>query len=162
MLNKSWIWNFKYKLDTLHNWSKRVFVIFKKNGFTNLRHIITTILIIRLWRRRRHSNCLLAAKKCRSIWVRPTIDDRNIHGAFCTTFLKVKDFDRSTFFRWVISFSLLFVEQFVIFQVSCNCDNFVVDRFDYFSVWFFDIVFKVWKKKKRITQISLLLRFHKD
>ena len=64
---------------------------------TNLRQMVTNILIIRLRCRQRHNNRLLAAKKCRSKWVQSISSDRNIHGAFYTTFLKAKEFERSTF-----------------------------------------------------------------
>ena len=128
---------------------------------TNLRQIIAIILIIRCPRRRRHKNRLLAAKKFRSIWIRPS--DKNIHRAFILLSYRLKTWINKRFFGEWFLFNFFYLQQFDISQVWCNCYNFVVDTvIIIFSVCLFAIVFNVWRVKKRITQIILLLRFHRD
>jgi len=66
----------------------------------NLDLLFVTMIILRRRRRRRQ----LIKTKARIInrgrpWVRPTNIDRNIHGAFYTTFLVAKESDRLTFFK---------------------------------------------------------------
>ena len=58
---------------------------------TNLRQMMATLLISHRCRRRQKET-----KNCCRIRVRSTFNDKNIHGAFKTTLLKIKDLSYMT------------------------------------------------------------------
>ena len=68
------------------------------------KHAVLAAILVILRRRRRRGRIRKALKSKKRLWIRPTNLDRQVSGAFYSTFMVTKSLDRREFFPYLASF----------------------------------------------------------